>query len=245
MPIMTPTGSRSQAQSDSRAFDSFDSSSPAPITLIISTPHGPVHGLWRPSSRNHAAVILLPGRDGSLSGPAGLYTQLAPALQRVAAVAQLSYHQPDSLAGRRASVLDALDAFSRQGIERAVLIGWDLGGAVAVAAGAHSPLITGVACLAPDPSASDDIAAITPRRLLIAHGSDDTVIPQSASILLHTQAGHSCELALYPHETHDFIRYRAAILQRLTLWSALILRTPFKPGRPTGSRQLPTLSSSR
>lgn len=245
MPIMTPTDNRSQSHSGTSAFDPFDSPSPTPITLTISTPRGPVHGLWRPSSRNHAAVILLPGRDGSLAGPAGLYTQLAPALQRVAAVAQLGSLHPDAFAGRSASVLDALDAFSSQGIERAVLIGWDLGGAVAIAAGAHSPLVTGVACLAPDPSASGDIAAISPRRLLIAHGSDDTVIPQSASILLHTQAGHSCELALYPHETHDFIRYRAAILQRLTLWTTILLRTPFKPGRPTGSRQLPTLTSSR
>ncbi len=215
------------------------------IALTISTPHGPVHGLWRPSSRDHAAVLLLPGRDGSLSGPADLYTQLAPALQRIAAVAQLGYRRPGSLADCRACVLDALDALSRQGIERVALIGWDFGGAVAIAAGAERALVTGIACLAPDPCASDMISAISPRRLFLAHGSADTVIPQSASILLHTQAGHPTELALYPHETHDFIRYRAAILQRLTLWSASLLRTPFKPGRPTGARPQPTLAASR
>ena len=140
-------------------------------------------------------------------------------------------------------VLDALDAFSRQGIERVALIGWDFGGAVAIAAGAQRPLVTGIACLAPDTRASDAIAAISPRRLFLAHGSADTVIPQSASILLHTQAGHPTELALYPHETHDFIRYRAAILQRLTLWTSSLLRTPFKPGRPTGARPQPTLAA--
>ena len=225
--------------------DTFASPPPDAIALTISTPLGPVHGLWRPSSRKHAAVLLLPGRDGSLAGPADLYTQLAPSLQGIAAVAQLGYRCPSSLADCRACVLDALDAFSRQGIERVALIGWDFGGAVAIAAGAQRALVTGIACLAPDTRASDAIAAISPRRLLLAHGSSDTVIPQSASILLHTQAGHPTELALYPHETHDFIRYRTAILQRLTLWTSTLLRTPFKPGRPTGARPQPTLAASR
>lgn len=209
--------------------DASDRTSLAAIALTITTPRGPVHGLWRPSSRNHAAVLLLPGRDGSLAGPTGLYTELAPALQRVAAVAQLSYHSNGSLADCRDYLLSALDAFRRQGIERVALIGWDFGGAVAIATGAESPLVTGVACLAPDPCAGDAIAAISPRRLLLAHGSADAMIPQSVSILLHTQAGHSSELALYPQETHDFNLYRAALLQRLVLWTTALLRTPFKP----------------
>ena len=239
---MTQTDTLSEG---SDASGVFDSPSPCPIALTISTPRGSVHGLWRPSSRRHAAVLLLPGRDGSLSGPADLYAQLAPSLQPVAAIAQVGYQRPGALASCRANILDTLDAFSRQGIERVALIGWDFGGAVAIAAGAQSPLVTGVACLAPDPGASDDIAAISPRRLLLAHGSADTVIPQSASLLLHTQAGYPSELALYPHETHDFIRYRAAILERLILWASTLLRTPFRPVRAAGSSQLPTLAASR
>ncbi|HEU0025910.1 MAG TPA: dienelactone hydrolase family protein [Ktedonobacterales bacterium] len=239
---MTQTGSRSEGPDASGAFDS---PTPPPIALTISTPRGPVHGLWRPSSHKHTAVLLLPGRDDSLSGPADLYTQLAPALQRVAAVIQLGYHRAGSLDSSRANILGALEALSRQGIERVALIGWDFGGAVAIVAGARSPLVTGVACLAPDPCASDDIAAISPRRLLLAHGSADAVIPQSASILLHTQAGYPSELALYPHETHDFIRYRAAILKRLILWTSTLLRTPFKPGRVAGPSPVPTLAAIR
>ena len=242
MPQMTETASAPQPLDMLDAYAN-PSSRATPIMLTISTPLGPVHGLWRPSSRTHAAVLLLPGRDGALSGPASLYTQLAPALQRVAGVAQLGYRLPGSLADCRACILDALDAFSQQGIERVALIGWDFGGAVAIAAGAQSPLVTGVACLAPDRSASEAIAGIGTRRLLIAHGSADTVIPQSVSILLHTQTSHPTELALYPQETHDFIRYRAAILQRLILWTSTLLRTPFKPGRPPGSRRLPALTA--
>ncbi len=246
-----------ESASSSRLYDLFDSpehtlpTASTAISLTISTPHGPVHGLWRPSNRNHAAVLLLPGRDGSLSGPAGLFTQLAPPLQRFAAVAQLSYSQPDSLADCGACVLDALDALSRQGVERVALIGWDLGGTVAILAGAKSPLVTGVACLAPDTRAGDvdDLAAatvaISPHRLLLAHGSADTVIPQSSSILLHSQAGHSSELALYPHETHDFIRYRAVILQRLILWAATLLRTPFRPGRDASACTRSALTANR
>ncbi len=221
------------------------------ISLTVSTPLGPVHGLWRPSIRNHAAVLFLPGRDNALTGPADLYTQLAPALQRAAAIVQLGYRRPDSFSDCRACVLDTLDALSRQGIERVALIGWDIGGTVAIAAGSQSPLVTGIACLAPDTRASDasDLvaatAAISPRRFLLAHGSADMVIPQSVSILLHAQAGHSSELALYIRETHDFTRSRAAILQRLTLWTTALLRTPFKPGRPTGAYPRPILAASR
>lgn len=204
------------------------------IALTINTPYGPAHGVWRPSSQRHAAALLLAGADNDAGGPAGLYNALAPRLQRVAAVAQLSYPASANCpTTNRDVVLSVLESYKGRGIERVVLIGWGMGGAVAAAVGARCPLVTGVACLAPDPEASDtlagDIAAISPRRLLIAHGSDDTRIPPSASIVLASHAGSPTELALYPNETHDFIHARAAILDRLTRWASTVLRSPFRP----------------
>lgn len=206
-----------------------------PITLTISTPRGQAHGLWRPSRQNHAAVLLLPGSDGALCGPAGLYTELATLLQRNAAVAQLGDRHTASLEERRDDVLSVLEALYRQGVERVALIGWDTGGVVALSAGARSPLVTGIACLAPDLRLDavirSDLATLSPRRLLLAHGAADSVVPQSVSILTHLLAGPNSELLLYPDETHDFTHSRAALLQRLAYWATALLRTPFRPAR--------------
>jgi dienelactone hydrolase len=206
---------------------------PRPITLTISTPRGQAHGLWRPSRHNRAAVLLLPGSDGILHGPAGLYTELATLVQRNAAVAQLRNRHAESLEERRDGVLSVLEALCRQGVERVALIGWDSGGAVALAAGARSPIVTGVACLAPDirldADTRADLAALSPRRLLVAHGEADSVVPQSVAVLTHMLAGPISELALYPNETHEFTYRRMALIQHLTYWTTTLLRTPFRP----------------
>ncbi|HEX9037448.1 MAG TPA: dienelactone hydrolase family protein [Ktedonobacterales bacterium] len=232
------------------ASDTERPASPS-IALTITTPLGPAHGRWRPSSQRHAAVILLPGADNVLSGPAGLYDALGPALQRAGAVAQLEYSTADSFIARRDLILSVLDSFGRQGIERVVVIGWDLGGALAIATGARSPLVTGVACLAPtiercqSTQINEDIAAINPRRLFIAHGSADRVAPQSASILLGANAGEQAELALYRGESHEFTRYRKALAQRLTAWATGVLSSPFRPRGARVSGPVPAVASHR
>lgn len=214
------------------------------ITLTISTPLGPINGVWRPSERRHTAVLLLPGRDGALDGPASLYAQLAPTLQRVAPVAQMGYRVPGDFDDALATVRSALETFGRQGVERVALIGWDFGASVAIAA-ASSRIVTGVAALAPDVLAGDHIGNVGPRRLLLLHGSDDAVTPQSVSLLLHAQSGPSSELSLLLHETHEFTLRRAAILQRLTTWTSTLLRSPFKPAGIRDSAPLRAVTRTR
>lgn len=98
-----------------------------------------------------------------------------------------------------------------------------------MAAGSASDAVTGVAALAPDSSAIDYVANISPRRLLLLHGGADHVVPAALSRLLYGHAEDPKELVIYPGERHDFTVYREEALDKLTTWTRTLLRSPFKP----------------
>ncbi len=199
------------------------------IAITISTPRGPVCGHWRPASVTRAAAILLSDPSGAQAGPAHLFDELAGRIQRsTASVLQLE-QRADDFAERLACLLAALAALRRQGIERMALIGWHTGASLALAAGAACEAVTGVAALAPDASTADLVAEIAPRRLLLLHGSADTVVSSASSRLLYTRAADPKELVVLPGERHDFSVYHDETLDKLSSWANSLLRCPFKP----------------
>lgn len=200
------------------------------ISLTISTARGPVKGQWRPSSVTHAGAILLSNSDNALAGPSDLFYDLAGRLQRNASVLHLEVGH-GSLEDRLFTLLSALSALRRQGIERMALIGWGSGATLALAAAATSESVTGVTALAPSVAVADLIPDIAPRKLLLMHGSADSVAPASASRLLYARALEPRELIIYPGEGHDFSIYRDEVVDKLTAWTRSLLRSPFRPRR--------------
>jgi hypothetical protein len=179
-----------------------------------------------------AAAILLPDAPGSLAGPFHLFDDLAVRVQRSgASVLQLAQCS-DDLDERLVSLLSALTALRRQGVERMALIGWHSGAALAIAAGSACETVTGVAALAPDPSTADLVAEIAPRRLLLMHGTLDHIVPPTISRLLYARAADPKELVIYPGERHDFSVYHEEALDKLSAWTRSLLRSPFKPRSP-------------
>jgi hypothetical protein len=179
-----------------------------------------------------AAAILLPDAPGSLAGPFHLFDDLAVRIQRSgASVLQLEQCSED-LDERLVSLLSALTALRRQGVERMALIGWHSGAALAIAAGSACESVTGVAALAPDPSTADLVAEIAPRRLLLMHGSADHVVSAAISRLLYARAADPKEIVIYPGERHDFSVYHEETLDKLSAWTRSLLRSPFKPRSP-------------
>lgn len=209
------------------------SSSTTSIAISISTACGVAQGLWRPSSVTRAAAILLPDSTGALAGPSRLFDDLASRVQRLGGSVLQLEHQPGSLDQRVEMLLCALEALRRQGVERMALIGWELGASLAIAAGAASDAVTGVAALAPDPSTADRVTQLTPRRLLLLHGSADVTISPAVSRFLYARASDPKELVVYPGERHDFSLYHDEALEKLTTWTRALLRNPFKPSVAT------------
>ena len=209
------------------------------ISITISTPRGPVCGHWRPASITRAAALLLPDSVDAQTGSFRLFDDLAARIQRAGVCALQLEHCADSFEDRLICLLSALTALRRQGVERTALIGWRMGAALAIAAGSASDSVTGVAALAADPSTADLVAEVAPRRLLLMHGSADTVVSSAVSRLLYARAGDPKELVIYPGERHDFSVYHDEALDKLSAWTNSLLRSPFKP-RANRQRALAT-----
>ncbi len=199
------------------------------ISLTISTSRGPVHGRWSPAALTRAAAILLPDWSGSSASSYPLFDELAGRIQ----LSGVSALQLEPCSGtfdeRLACLLSMLISLRRQGVERVALIGWHTGASLAIAAGSVSDSVTGVAALAPDSAAADMVADVAPRRLLLLHGSADTVAPAAISRMLYARADDPRELVIFPGELHDFSVFHDEAIEKLTVWARTLLRCPFKP----------------
>lgn len=175
-----------------------------------------------------AAAVLLPDAHNSLAGPSGLFNDLAVTMQR-AGVSVLQLHRcSDDFEERRIALLSALDAVTRQGVDRMALIGWSVGATMAIAAGSMHPSVRGVAALAPEASAASFVTDLAPRSFLVMHGANDRVTPASTSRMLFERAEDPKALIIYRGDGHKFTHHHDEALATLTTWTHDLLRCPFK-----------------
>lgn len=197
--------------------------------MTISTSLGSLQGTWRPTSVTRAAAILLPGVASSFSVDTPLLDDLSARLQQ-AGVSTLQLEPcPTDFYDGLVCLLSALASLRRQGVDRMALIGMGSGASLAIGAGSVCDAVTCVAAVAPFITAIDFVADVAPRRLLLLHGSADTIAPVAISRQLYARAADPKELVIYPGERHDFTLYREEALEKLTTWTRGLLRSPFKP----------------
>jgi fermentation-respiration switch protein FrsA (DUF1100 family) len=89
-----------------------------------------------------------------------------------------------------------------EGVQRAALVGHSFGGAVAITAGALSPMVLGVVTLSTQTYGADLVTELRPRALLLVHGTADTVLPDRCSRDLYALAAEPKELVLYDGAGH-------------------------------------------
>jgi fermentation-respiration switch protein FrsA (DUF1100 family) len=161
-----------------------------------------------------ALVLWVGGAGGGYDGPAGgLYPDLAVTLRRYGISSlRLDYRQPNVLEECVIDVLVALAWLADEGVQRAALVGHSFGGAVVISAGALSPLVTMVVPLSSQTYGADLVAQLSPRKLLLVHGTADTVLPAHCSSQLYAAAQEPKDLVLYEgaghglDEVHDELR---------------------------------------
>jgi pimeloyl-ACP methyl ester carboxylesterase len=196
--------------------------------VVLRTDAGDVEGRLHPvEGGGTAAVLWLCGARAGLGGPAGgLYPRLARALRQDHGIASLEIawrHPGDP----RPCMLDALLALTRLaglGPQRVVLVGHSFGGAVAISAGGiATDLVAGVATLASQTAGTLGVSRISPRPLLLMHGTADEVLPDACSRWIHAQAGEPKRLVLYPGARHRLDECREALERDLTAWILEVL----------------------
>jgi dienelactone hydrolase len=120
-------------------------------------------------------------------------------------------------------MLAACDVLHHEGVDRVVLLGWSFGGAVVITAGAMSDLVVGVATVASQTHGADAVASLSPKSLLLVHGTADTTLPDSCSRQLYAEAGEPKKLVLYPGDNHVIEHHAADMLDTLYRWSLDLL----------------------
>jgi hypothetical protein len=153
-----------------------------------------------------AAVVLISGAGGGVSGPAGepnllcmiatismadrtrtslsllagIYPSLAHKFASLLAIpcVRLDYRQPARNRYCTPDVLASMDSLAaRFGSTQFVLVGWSFGGAPCFTVAAREPTrVVGVATVASQTAETDGVAQLAPRPLLLLHGTGDTTL---------------------------------------------------------------------
>ncbi len=176
-----------------------------------------------------SAVLWVFGAGGGLGGPAGgVYERLAGRLapQNIASL-QLDYRKPGRLIDCVLDVLLGIGFLRNQVRHRIILVGHSFGGAVVINAGIASSAVVAVAALSSQMSGADDIAEISPRPVLLIHGTADEVLSDICSRELYELAAEPKELILYPGCGHGLDECREQLDRDLMAWLKRV--TPSKP----------------
>lgn len=197
---------------------------PPTAEVEIHTPEGVIKGLLHKAEGARGAMVMVGDAAGGLDGPAGLYEPLAEHLQKAGIMAlRIDYREPNDLRESIYDVLAGIEAVRQQGAERVALLGWAFGGAVVITAGVASDLVVGVATIACQNFGAEMASDLSPKSLLIMHGTDDLEISDQYSRDLYTRARQPKELVLYSGGDHDLSGQTGLALDRLYAWSKGLL----------------------
>jgi pimeloyl-ACP methyl ester carboxylesterase len=172
-----------------------------------------------------AAVLWVPGASGGSGGPAGgLYTRLGAQISRCGVTSlALDYRQPGLLANCAMDVLTALSWLEQLGKSRVALVGHSFGGAVAISAGAISPLVAGVAAFSCQTAGTAAVAQLSPRPFLLVHGLADELLPAVCAQDLYGRALQPKQMILYPECGHDLDQCADELDRDLREWLGKVL----------------------
>ena len=155
-------------------------------------------------------VIWLGGVRGGLDSPAsGLFDRLATALvgRRVSSL-RIRYRQSTDLESSVEDGLLAIQFLLQSGISRVVLVGYSMGGAVAIEVGASSPdVVKGVAVVATQSYGTGAANRLSPRPLLIVQGELDEIATVTTATYVYDRAEEPKQLFIIPGADHTFERH--------------------------------------
>lgn len=187
-------------------------------------------GLLRETPHAPGGVVMLGGAVGGLDGPSGVYVDLAERLHSIQLVSlRLRYRHLNHLRPCVEDALAGVHALVSLGAARVALIGWSFSGAVAIAAGASSADVVGVAAVASQTYGTDAVSRLAPRSLLLLHGTSDVVLSDAISRQLYAEAREPKRLVLFPDDGHGIERHRAEMLELLYEWCKAVLLHPGMP----------------
>ncbi|KAL5045598.1 hypothetical protein BDW71DRAFT_198105 [Aspergillus fruticulosus] len=184
----------------------------------------------RAEARN-AAVILISGAGGGVSGPSGIYPSLADKLAILLGIPtiRLDYRVPARTEHCVPDIAATMDYLrDHHGSTRFVVVGWSFGGAPCFTVAAQEPeRVVGVATIASQTAQTSGVRKLSPRPLLLLHGSGDTCLSSRCSESLYQQYGDdpsgSREIKIFKGDNHGLSKNAPEAEGLLIVFAARVL----------------------
>lgn len=158
------------------------------------------------------AAILLSGASGGIVGPSSIYLSLADklaSLKQPVPVLRLDYRYPARNKYCVRDVLAAMDELeSSYEIKNFVLVGWSFGGAPVFTIGGSDARVIGCATVASQTAETEGVRTLSPKPLLLLHGTCDRTLDKRCSESLYERYGRKGDrhLHLFPDDDHALTR---------------------------------------
>ncbi|MFD2571555.1 alpha/beta hydrolase [Spirosoma soli] len=189
--------------------------------LLLQTNVGNINVRYHPVDEASTAVVWVGGAGGGLTGPAGgLYPRLAGQLtnQGIASL-RLDYRFPNNLENCVIDTLVGVQYLKHYGNHaRMALVGHSFGGAVVISAGALSEEVVTVVALSSQTYGTSLADQLSPRSLLLMHGTADEILPDDCSRHIYQRAHKPKDLRLYNGCRHGLDECRDQIDADLMAW---------------------------
>jgi len=187
--------------------------------VILQTGDGNIEGIFHPTEGN-SGVIWLCGALGGFDGPSfGIFTVLSHELtsEGISSL-RLHYRFPGEFDECVLDVLVAVRFFEQKGVNRIALAGHSFGGAVAIMAGAMSPLVKAVVGLSSQTFGARQAGELSPKSLLLIHGDRDQNLPVQCSYNIYDWAKEPKELVIYKGSGHFLRECKNELHDLLKVW---------------------------
>ncbi len=180
------------------------------------TDHGSNEGILHHREGCTAGTIMVGGTGGGWDGPASIYRDMGPdLLKENIATLRLDFRRRAQLEDCVLDVLVGIEYLKELGINRVGLVGWSFGGAVVISTGVISDAVKCVATIASQSYGADEVDDLSPKAILLLHGTGDRTLPPSSSQFIYDKAREPKELVFYPHANHGIDQNRDDVKRRI------------------------------
>ena len=187
--------------------------------VILCTPDGDMEGILHPAEGT-GGVIWVSGALGGYDGPSfGIFTVLSHELtgERISSL-RLNYRFPGDFDECVLDVRVAVDFLQQSRVTNVALVGHSFGGAVAIQAGTMSQQVKAVIGLSSQTYGAHQAGELSPRPLLLIHGSRDRNLPSLCSQHIYDWARDPKELVIYKGSGHFLRECRDELHDLLKGW---------------------------
>lgn len=188
--------------------------------LLIGTTRGDLKTIIHhdPEVTTNKGIIWVPGASGGFMGPAKLYKKLSEKNSPEITSLRVGYRTPNDLIECVLDILASVSFLVGTGHKELILVGHSFGGAVVIKSAPFASQVKGVIALATQTHGASEASLLSPRSLLLIHGSEDTILSPECSQVIFDLAKYPKELFLIEGADHSFKEKEQVVIEKIECW---------------------------